>query len=494
MCVQSSHGDVPHLLLLTIAAICRQAPAPSSSGLLAPLCAAGVDIAVLVLAHLELRDLAALARCSRSLHSLVTDLPESLWREAAKQAFLPGHPVLRAESVRAFMHTQHCAHTALDIGGAVEVLRCEALCAVSPDFKLTAAVLLRGVFQWELSIAELTTGRELHCWTLPASVDKQWYNCFSPANWDPDSCVVALGVRSGDLQTDHLCGPSLLSLVFLHIVTGRLVTADLQHCSERMAAQMHTWSVGGLLLVSWDAEGQDSRFCAYDSLGSRVAGCQVSEVDVRFAPTWSPCGDAVAIGCDDGSWWVWRLPDSVQQVVPGISVQAMAWATSGSALLLFSHSSGHLRAHLWDAGTAALSQELAEVSGRRCAVSWVQQSIVFLCDSAIGGFWRMLVYEHINGRLSLLYALTARHGSVFFCQLTTQSMLCSPDGSHCLFVVECNNEYKGYQLLVLNLRTMAQHSLQLLRSEPQGLSWAPDSSAVHVEFGVCEGTLLLTFL
>ena len=233
------------MCLLTLAAICRQAPAPVSSSGLAPLCAAGVDVAVSVLAHLELRDLASLARCSRSLHSLVADLPESLWREAAQRAYLPGHPVLRSDSVRVFMHTQHRAHCALDSDGAPTAVHSVKPGSVSPDFTFVAAVV-RTDTDSVLSVARVPTSEELHRWTLPATLPGEKYSLWTSGQWRLDSCMVALPLRRKE--------NGVRSIMLVHTVTGRQVVVDLQPGNEGLA-EMHSWSSAGLLLVSRSGPG-----------------------------------------------------------------------------------------------------------------------------------------------------------------------------------------------------------------------------------------------
>ena len=481
--------------LLTQAVACRQTPAPapaSSSGLLAPLCAAGIDIAVLVLTHLELRDLAALARSSRSLHSLVADLPEPLWREAAQRAYPAEHPVMLAESVRAFMHTQHCAHSAIRNGRRWAVTRRSEMGEASPDCKLAVCVKWVDTLQQVLWIAVPITGQQQHCWPLPPLLPGQWYD--TRTLWSPSSCNLVLGLNS---QKD-----CLHSIMFVNAQSGSKVLEDLQH-KEGLDAQVHSWSPAGLLLVSWTAPPCDTELSAYSCDVRRIASCSFPD-RLLSAPAWSPSGEAVAFGGSRHSLWLWTLHQPCQCIASDCWVQAFAWAPSSSALLLFTHSSGCLRAHLWHLDTQASSRQLAAVTaGMQCAVSWAQQNIVLLCDRKGQGFQRLLLYDANEGVLTLLYALKARDSCVIYqCVLETmQPILFSGDGSHCLFIMfsgdwtsdEDDENHAEYELVVLNLRSMAQRSLQILPSEPHSWNWASDSSAVHVNMWT-RGSLLLKFV
>ena len=232
----------------------------------------------------------------------------------------------------------------------------------------------------------------------------------------------------------------------------------------------------------------------YNSEGSRVAECVVPDATSLLPPAWSPSGDAVAISCSDRSVWVWTLRQSCQQVSSTTKIDAIAWASCSTTLLLISRRLSRLRAHLWTAGTQELSAPLAEVThSRECAISWVHH-VVLLCEPASRGYRRMQVYEQDQGALTLLYALTARDGSAFFGWLNMQLVLCSPDGSYCLFVVTGSEASNAeYELFVINLRTMAQRSLQMLDFAPVCLAWAPDSSAVYVDVW-CYGGLLLNLV
>ena len=73
---------------------------------LASLCSSSQDAAELVLQHVTLRDLAALAATCRTLHATVASL-EAVWHAAAARQHVPQHPVLQAACVQTFLRTQH---------------------------------------------------------------------------------------------------------------------------------------------------------------------------------------------------------------------------------------------------------------------------------------------------------------------------------------------------------------------------------------------------
>ena len=468
---------------------CRVPPAPAKRSALALLCEAGVDIAALVVAHLRLHDFAALTCCSTGLRTLVADLPEACWREAARRDLPAEHPVQRTtDGVRRFLHTQHRAHAAIESGQGWSQTRKAPAGVVSPCLSLSAVCRNSNTV---LSVHSYTTGQQMHSWPLPALLPGEDF-VYSRQFWSPDSKVVALGFTRAISPTLYI----LTSIVLVHVQSGRQVVASLASAAGP-TAKLHDWSATGLLLVTWTCVQRQTHVAAYNAAGVRHAQISLPVAEESWlAHAWSPDGCAVALRCDSLSLWVWKLSDGCHRVCAGSTIGDMAWAPSSGAVLLLTWSGIGLHVYLWDLHTQTLVRQLAEfISDIFCGVAWGSEAIAVLCELGVQGYKQLLLCD-MAPDLQVRHTVKVGAGREFSKYVIgLQPALCSPDGRYCIFRIESSGDEpaaRHYELLVVNLGSGTQHRYPV-SCKPWRCAWAPDSSAVLLELTE-GGSLLLSFV
>ena len=314
------------------------------------------DVAASILAHLSLKDLAALGACCRATRAAVSQQPEELW-QAAAAAELPGHPVLQASCVLAYLRRQHGLHAAIAAGSHTVTSHNHVYRGVgrhdmanrglaSPDFTAWAFVVTEpAVGRAAIEVRDWSSDSLLHEWQLddlPAEPE--------PANrwcWDPHSTAIAgcfywrggkwPGGRATVPGEDH-CG-----VLVLHVLDGSCtVLSFTRHFDSALHLCIVGWSSRSELLIEDPSARKGMRFAIYTAQGALVASmaCQHSLSAVQDSQ--SPCGRWVALQTMSGNLHLWGVHADCHVHVELLSRRHssgsrwLSWSPASDSLLLSS--------------------------------------------------------------------------------------------------------------------------------------------------------------
>ena len=314
-----------------------------------------------VLLWLSLRDLAALAASSSTLHALIGQQPEAVWRTVAEQdagictachtalclgmcrcsptgaaEYVPGDPMRKAPCILDALRRHHAARCNMAKGlcqrqeGQLPESYLPGTCSFEC---LQHAAMERNGESWEVHIIDLLTGAVLHRWAFPEHA-----GVTSPAQWQ--WCGPTIAVPCADTGDSSLLMLDVPSGVWTSVARQ---AGDAVALPQRLSTQISGWSCrqgSGLLIAQSNGSRGVVQLCSPQGLvrTESVPGCSRGRgfgASAFLKVLWAPDAQAaLLVESAHSSFWLWEVHGGEpEQFELEIAAEKAVWAPDSCSLL-----------------------------------------------------------------------------------------------------------------------------------------------------------------